>query len=171
MCIRDRASGQPLAVLGYDELNPFFVQTIAMFDMFFGFIFALIGTIVLFTVSNTMNTAVVERTVEIGTVRAMGLRRSGIGRLFVLEGALLGVSGAVTGALFALAAAAVVNAIGLTWLPPGSADRLPLVLLVWHEKAMMLGTTIGLIAIATLSAWWPAHRASRLAIVDALRHV
>ena len=165
------ASGQPLAVLGYDELNPFFVQTIAMFDMFFGFIFALIGTIVLFTVSNTMNTAVVERTVEIGTVRAMGLRRSGIGRLFVLEGALLGVSGAVTGALFALAAAAVVNAIGLTWLPPGSADRLPLVLLVWHEKAMMLGTTIGLIAIATLSAWWPAHRASRLAIVDALRHV
>jgi putative ABC transport system permease protein len=165
------APGQPLAVLDFEELNPFFVQTIAMFDMFFGFIFALIATIVLFTVSNTMNTAVVERTVEIGTVRAMGLRRSGIGRLFVLEGALLGVSGAVTGALFALAAAAVVNAIGLTWLPPGSADRLPLVLLVWHEKAMMLGTTIGLSAIATLSAWWPAHRASRLAIVDALRHV
>ena len=51
----------------------------------------LIGAIVLFTVSNTMNTAVVERTVEIGTLRAIGLRRAGIRRLFVTEGALLGV--------------------------------------------------------------------------------
>lgn len=165
------APGRPLAILSFQELNPFFVQTINMFDMIFGFIFVLIGIIVLFTVSNTMNTAVVERTVEIGTVRALGLRRKGVERLFVLEGMTLGVAGAVSGALFALVAAAIINQLGLTWLPPGSGDRLPLVLLVWSEKGMLLGTTIGLSIIATLSAWWPAHRASRLAIVDALRHV
>jgi len=131
----------------------------------------LIGVIVLFTVSNTMNTAVVERTVEIGTIRAIGLRRSGVERLFVLEGMMLGVAGAASGALFALLVAAVINQLGLTWLPPGSGGPLPLVLLVWNDKFMLLGTPLGLSVIATLSAWWPAHRASRLGIVDALRHV
>jgi putative ABC transport system permease protein len=169
--LRKEASDQPLVVLDFQELNPFYVQTIGMFDTIFGFIFVLIGTIVLFTVSNTMNTAVVERTVEIGTIRAIGLRAGGVQRLFVLEGGLLGISGAVSGALFALAAAAVVNQLGLTWLPPGSGDRLPLVLLVSSVPGMVVGTTVGLSLIATLSAWWPAHRAARLAIVDALRHV
>jgi len=169
--LQGASGGQPLVVLNFEELNPFYVQTIGMFDTIFGFIFVLIGTIVLFTVSNTMNTAVVERTVEIGTIRAIGLRAAGVQRLFVLEGSLLGVSGAVSGALFALATAAVVNQLGLTWLPPGSGDRLPLVLLVSNVPTMVVGTTLGLSLIATLSAWLPARRAARLAIVDALRHV
>jgi putative ABC transport system permease protein len=59
--------GQPLSVLDFATLNPYYVQTIEMFETIFGFIFVLIGGIVLFNVSNTMNTAVVERTVEIGT--------------------------------------------------------------------------------------------------------
>ena len=165
------APGQPLTVLDFRTLNPFFVQTIQMFNAIFGFIFVLIASIVLFTVGNTMSTAVMERTVEIGTIRAMGLRQRGVQRLFVLEGTLLGVAGAASGAVFAIVVAGFVNWLGLTWLPPGSGDRLPLLLLVWGETPMILGTTLGLIAVATLSAWWPARRASRLNIVDALRHV
>lgn len=163
-------SAQPLSVRDFRELNPFFVQTIQLFDTIFGFIFALIGGIVLFTVSNTMNTAVVERTVEIGTLRAIGLRRAGIRRLFITEGLLLGLAGAVVGTLAALTLAAAVNASGLTWLPPGSAETLPLILRVWGESTMIAGTTIGLIAIAAVSAWWPAYRAANLNVVDALRH-
>ena len=97
------APDQALAVLDFRQMNPFFVQTMQMFDMIFGFIFVLIGSIVLFTVGNTMSTAVAERTVEIGTIRALGVRRGGVRRLFVLEGTLLGVAGAVIGvALFLL---------------------------------------------------------------------
>ena len=162
---------QPLAVLDLNTLNPFYVQTIALFDTIFGFIFVLIGGIVLFTVSNTMNTAVVERTVEIGTLRAIGLRQLGIRQLFVTEGVLLGLGGAVLGAVTALLISGFVNRLGLEWLPPGSAEPLPLILRVWGEPAMILGTTLGLIVIATLSAWWPAYRAARLNVVDALRHV
>jgi putative ABC transport system permease protein len=162
---------QPLTVLDFRELNPFFVQTMLMFDTIFGFVFLLIGSIVLFTVSNTMNTTVVERTVEIGTLRAIGLRRGGILRLFVLEGALLGVFGAIFGALLALILAFVINNSGMTWLPPASVAPLPFTVSVWGQHSMILGTTIGLIVIATLSAWWPAYRAARLVVVDALRHV
>ena len=165
------SSSQPLAVLDFKTLNPFYVQTVQLFDTIFGFIFALIGAIVLFTVSNTMNTAVVERTVEIGTLRAIGLRRAGIRRLFVTEGALLGLCGGVFGVVLALILAAIANRMGLTWTPPGSAQALPLMLTVWGESRMILGTTVGLIGIAILSAWWPAYRAAQLDVVEALRHV
>ncbi len=168
--VREVAPAEPLAVLDFRELNPFFVQTVQMFDTIFGFIFVLIGSIVLFTVGNTMSTAVMERTVEIGTVRALGVRRAGIRRLFMLEGSLLGLAGAGAGVGLALAGAALVNSLGLSWLPPGSGDRLPLLLVVWGETTTLVGTAIGLVLIASASAWWPAHRASRLAIVDALRH-
>jgi len=162
---------QPLAVLDFRELNPFFVQTMLMFDTIFGFVFVLIGGIVLFTVSNTMNTTVVERTVEIGTLRAIGLRRRGILNLFVTEGALLGLFGAVLGAVLALTLAFVINQIGLLWLPPASATPIPFTVTVWGENLMIVGTTVGLIVIAVVSAWWPAYRAARLDVVEALRHV
>ena len=165
------SANQPLTVLDFRTLNPFYVQTIQLFDTIFGFIFALIGAIVLFTVSNTMNTAVVERTVEIGTLRAIGLRRAGVRRLFVTEGSLLGLGGAMLGVVLALGFSALVNQLGLTWLPPGGVDPLPLTLRVWGEARMILGTTFGLVCIAIVSAWWPAYRAAQLDVVDALRHV
>ena len=165
------SASQPLAVLDFRTLNPFFVQTVQLFDTIFGFIFTLIGAIVLFTVSNTMNTAVVERTVEIGTLRAIGLRRAGIRRLFVTEGALLGLCGAVLGVVLALLLSVIVNQLDLTWSAPGTVESLPLTLRVWGEAGMILGTTFGLMCIAVLSAWWPAYRAAQLEVVDALRHV
>ncbi len=165
------STSQPLAVLDFRALNPFYVQTMQMFDTIFGFVFVLIGAIVLFTVSNTMNTAVVERTVEIGTLRAIGLRRAGIRRLFVTEGALLGLCGAVLGVVLALVLSVIINQIGIPWLPPGNVDPLPLTITVSGETRMILGTTVGLICIAILSAWWPAYRAARLDVVVALRHV
>ena len=169
--LAQRPGAQALSVMDFRELNPFYVQTIDLFDMIFGFIFALIGGIVLFTVSNTMNAAVVERTVEIGTLRAIGLRQSGVRRLFLSEGFIIGCIGAISGTLLALMLSALVNAMGLTWQPPGGSELLPLTLRVWGESTMMLGTTVGLLLIAVLSAWWPAWRAAGLKIVEALRHV
>jgi putative ABC transport system permease protein len=165
------SNGQPLVVLNFATLNPFYVRTIQLFDTIFGFIFTLMSGIVLFTVYNTMNMAVVERTIEIGTLRAIGLRRSGIRRMFVTEGALLGLTGGVIGIVAALIGAFVVNHLGLEWLPPGNADPMPLVLRVWGEWPMIAQTTVGLVVIAVFSAWWPAYRAARLNVVDALRHV
>lgn len=162
--------GHSLAVLDFKQLNPYYGETINLFNTIFGFIFVLIGGIVLFTVSNTMMAAVMERTTEIGTVRAVGLRQGGIRKLFVTEGFLLGCVGAVVGVVSALLLAAVVNSLNLTWLPPGTSTPLPLTVRVFGEFAMIIGTTIGLIVIATLSAWLPAWRAARLSIVDALRH-
>lgn len=165
------SSRQPLAILNFRSLNPFYVQTVQMFDTIFGFVFILIGAIVLFTVSNTMNTAVVERTVEIGTLRAIGLRRAGIRQLFVTEGALLGICGAFLGVVLAIAAAALINWMFILWVPPSTVEPVPVTILVLGEVGMIIGTTVGLICIAIVSAWWPAYRAAQLNVVDALRHI
>jgi putative ABC transport system permease protein len=160
-----------LTVLDFGTLNPFYVQSIQLFDTIFWFIFLLIGCIVLFTVGNTMMAAVVERTVEVGTLRAIGVRRNGIRAIFLCEGFLLGVAGGVAGGLLALCVAWFANSLDLTWQPPGTAEPLPLNIRIWGEGRMLLVTVAGLVVIATLSAWLPAYRAARTKIVDALRHV
>ncbi|MEN9658531.1 MAG: hypothetical protein RL571_1996 [Pseudomonadota bacterium] len=161
---------QPLEVYDFATLNPQYEQITGMFSVIFGFISLLISSIVLFTVGNTMSMAVVERTVEIGTLRAIGLRQSGIRRLFVCEGTLLGAIGAMIGLISALSIAWIVNHSGLTWTPPGNVDPIPLTVRVWGEGKMMLSTGLGLMGVALLSSWWPARRAAKLNIVEALRH-
>jgi len=161
----------PLEIQEFTTLNPFYGQSIGMFGALFSFIAVLIGAIVLFTVGNTMSMAVVERTVEIGTLRAIGLRRGGIRRLFICEGLLLGVIGAAMGVLIALLLAYLINHAGLSWLPPGRVEPVSLTVRVWGESRLIGGTAIGLMIVAMLSALWPANRASKMNIVDALRHV
>ncbi|KUY80862.1 ABC transporter permease [Burkholderia sp. RF4-BP95] len=163
--------GQPLDVVDFATLNPFYDQTNRMFSVIFGFVFVLISAIVLFVISNTMSTAIIERTVEIGTLRAMGMRRGGIQRLFVCEGALLGVAGASLGVLVALAIASIVNHSGLAWTPPARIDAVALTVRVWGEWRTIAVTFVGLACVAGLSAWLPSRHAARLSIVDALRHV
>lgn len=165
-----QGGSQPLVVQDFATLNPQYGQITGMFAAILGFVAVLIGAIVLFTVGNTMSMAVVERTVEIGTLRALGLRQAGIRRLFVSEGLLLGVSGALLGSLLALGLAWLINHSGLTWLPPGNSERIPLLVRVAGEYGMLLATAVGLIVLSVLSAWWPARRAARLDIVEALRH-
>jgi len=164
-------NSEPLEVQDFEALNPFYGQAVGMFAAIFGFMAVLIGAIVLFTVGNTMSMAVMERTAEIGTLRAMGLRRSGIRRLFMSEALLLGLLGAAAGVAAALLVAVLVNHAGLTWLPPGQVDPVPLTVRVWGETNMMIGTAALLALVAVVSAWWPARRAARMLIVDALRHV
>ena len=162
---------QQLVVLDFKTLNPMYGQTAQFMNSMFGFIAALIGVIVLFTIGNTMSTAVVERTVEIGTLRAMGLRRAGLRSLFLCEGILLGVIGALVGVMFALTIAYLINHSGLTWTPPGYSYAYLILVRIWQDPALLIGSVIGLIVVTMISAWWPANRASRMIIVDALRHV
>ena len=162
---------QPLEILDFRTLNPMFGQTEQFMNSMFGFISILIGVIVLFTIGNTMSTAVVERTVEIGTLRAIGLRRSGIRRLFLCEGVLLGLIGSISGVLCASFIAYLINHSGLSWTPPGYSYAYLILVNVWQDPHLVFGSVIGLIIVTVISAGMPANRASKLMIVDALRHV
>ncbi|NMM38746.1 MAG: ABC transporter permease [Glaciimonas sp.] len=162
---------ESLEVQKFETLNPIYGQSVAFMASVFTFIAALIGVIVLFTIGNTMSMTVVERTVEIGTLRAIGLRRSGIRRLFLCEALLLGVIGTAIGVLTALLMAFLINHSGLTWTPPGYVYAYPIKIRIWGDLQLLFGSAIGLTLVTLISAWWPANRASKMMIVDALRHV
>jgi putative ABC transport system permease protein len=160
-----------LEVLDFQQLNPLYGQTDEFMSSMFGFISLLIGVIVLFTVGNTMSTAVMERTVEIGTLRALGLRRSGIRRLFLCEALLLGLIGTAAGLACALAIASAINHSGWSWTPPGYSYAYLILVRIGQDLPLLAGSVIGMTGVTVTSAWWPARRAARLAVVDALRHV
>jgi putative ABC transport system permease protein len=162
--------GEDLEVRDFAELSPSFGQTIGLFKAIFGFIFILIGTIVLFLIGNTMSMSVVERTVEIGTLRSMGLKRRGIKWLFIQEATLLGIIGTALGVALSIAVAWLINHSHLTWTPPGKIDPVPLTIRVWGDVPMIVSTFVTLVLVALVSAWIPSGRASRMNIVDALRH-
>jgi putative ABC transport system permease protein len=166
-----RANNLPLEVRDFIELTPFYGQTLNFFGALFLFIAVIMGVIVLFTVVNTMTMAVVERTVEIGTTRALGLRRGAVRLQFVLEGLMLGVLGASAGLVVAVGVAALVNAADLWWTPPGNAAPVPFRLTMAGTGGLALTIWLALVAIATLAALFPANRAARLPVVEALRHV
>jgi putative ABC transport system permease protein len=165
------ARGLELEIHDFAELQPFYTQAVGMFRAIFLFIALIMGVIVLFSVVNTMGTSVVERTTEIGTARAIGLRRGAIRRLFVAEGAILGAIGAAIGVALAQLVATLINHGGLTWTPPGNASPVPLLVLTTGAGGLIAVVWLVLVAVATLAALVAANRGARLEVVDALRHV
>jgi putative ABC transport system permease protein len=121
---------------------------------------------------NALLMSVHERTREIGTVRALGMRRGSVVRLFVLEGFALGVVSAVVGVT--LGGLAVLyygwhgipmNTITLAWMAGG--DHLFPVL----APSNVLRAGLAIAALSTLAAVYPARVASRLEPREALHHV
>jgi putative ABC transport system permease protein len=160
-----------LEVRDFAQREPFYRQAVGMFSAIFLFISLIMGVIVLFTVVNTMGTSVVERTSEIGTARAMGLRRGGVRQMFVLEGAMLGVLGATAGVALGQLVAVLFNSTGSTWTPPAAAAPVPLEVLTSQVGGLLASIWVALVVTATIAAVVPANRAARLKVVDALRHV
>jgi putative ABC transport system permease protein len=163
--------GLHLEVRDFRQINAYYGQTEDFFRSMFSFIAILIGVVVLFTVSNTMSMNVMERIEEIGTSRALGARRGRIRCQFLLEGGMLGLFGASLAVVLALIGAGIVNHAGLTWTPPGEARPILLKLYLLSAPATIAGVWAISVMVATIASFIPAHRASRMAIVDALRHV
>jgi putative ABC transport system permease protein len=155
----------------FKELAPSLQQIIGYFQAMLAFLGLIMGIIVLFTIANTMGMSVMERTNEIGTARAMGVRRGGIRRQFLLEGAILGVLGATAGLLLAALLTYWINHAGITYTPPSVARPVPLMLLTHGNGGLLTGVWLALVLISTVASIVPANRAARMRVVDALRHV
>jgi putative ABC transport system permease protein len=160
----------PLEVRDFTELSTQYLQIRNFLSVMFGFLAIIMGVIVVFTIINTMSMSVMERTNEIGTARAMGVRRWGIRRQFVIEGFLLGVIGASVGLIVGTALAIWFNDANIMYTPPGQARSIPIRLLV-GDYALLARIWISLVLIATIGSLIPANRAAKMKVVDALRHV
>ena len=163
------AAGFDVEIQTWQELSDFYNQVHGMFDMIFGFIFSIVLTVVIMSVANSMGMTVVERTREIGTLRAIGLKRNGVVRLFTTESMLLSLIGCIAGLLIALGVRWGINVANISYVPPNSASPVPL--LVDMDVARIVFTFVLMGVVGTLAAYLPARRAAKQDIIDALGHV
>jgi putative ABC transport system permease protein len=164
------AAGTPLAVKTWRELALFYNQVRILYAGIFGFMGAVLVIVVLLACANTMTMAAAERTREIGTLRAIGTPPGTVRAMFVAEGVLLALAGSLVGAALALLVRAGLNASHVMLPPPpGASHGTPI-----HVAFYPLTYFAGLVAmLATLAAasYFPARRASRIPIVEALAHI
>jgi ABC-type lipoprotein release transport system permease subunit len=167
---REDWTGQKLDVTTWEDEVSFMTWTLKVLDVLKLVLLTILIAIVVTGIMNTMWIAIRERTREIGTLRAIGMQRWGVLRLFLLESFQMGVLGTLAGALGGAAVAAVVNAAHIH-MPLSvqlflMSDRLHLAV---HVDTV-LGSALWLTAITTLAALYPAYRAARLRPVSAMSH-
>ena len=163
------AKGLDLDIQTWIQMSEWYRKVKSMFDTIFQFLFIIVFIIVVMSVVNTMGMAVMERTREIGTLRAMGLKRRGVLQLFAVESALLGVFGSILGVFFTFIGWSLVQLIKPTWSPPGLSNRF-VIWIEWVPKTLVFGLVFMLV-LCLLASLIPARRAAHQNIVDALGHV
>jgi putative ABC transport system permease protein len=161
-----REAGLDLDIKTWNELSPFYTKVKKMFDVIFVTSFLIVFTIVVMSVVNTFTMAVMERTREIGTLRALGVKRRGIVSLFSLESVVLGGLGSAMGIALTLLVVALVGWLQPTWIPPQIARRVPLQIHLVPQY--WLFSTAVLVLLSMLSAFVPARKAARMPITHAL---
>lgn len=118
-------------------------------------------------VVNTMIMSILERTREIGVMRAVGARRSTVSLLFTIEAAWLGFWGGVIGLGIGYAAVLVANPLINKQLASNNISSSNIITLpIWLILGVIALTTL----IGILAGLYPARRAARLDPVEALHY-
>ena len=130
-------------------------------DLLLNMIYALLGLAIVIAVLGIVNTlalSVIERTREIGLLRAIGLRRGQLGRMIRLESVAIALLGSVLGLgmglLFGFALVRALEGDGLSLHVP------------WVQLLAFL-VVAGIVGV--LAALWPAHRAARMDVLRAIQ--
>ncbi|MBK7864961.1 MAG: ABC transporter permease [Archangiaceae bacterium] len=161
------ALGEGFEVSEWAQLAPLLFELHGYQDRVFALLSGLLLAVVVLTALNNMLMNVLERTREIGTLLALGLRRREIARLFLLEGVLLGAAAGALGVGVGLVAVRALAAAKLQLVLAGTSTP---AVLEFHVGARFAVWLLGLSATCTaLAALWPAWQASRLVPVVALR--
>ncbi|WP_456369509.1 ABC transporter permease [Geoglobus sp.] len=146
------------------EMKSILERVDEVFDQINMFLMAIAGISLLVagvSILNIMLMSTIERTKEIGIMRAIGAKRSAILRIFLLEATILGVAGSVTGAVLSIAGGYLI-----TKLIVGSVSAM---LTVTTALFALEGFFFGVFT-AVISGLYPAWRAANLEPIEALRY-
>lgn len=118
---------------------------------------------------NTFRMIIIERTREIGTMRAIGMLKRDVSQLFLLEGLILGLRGVLFGVAAELIIGTIIRLISFT-----DGSRFAMILNQGHIAVPIVPSNIMMITaiivmITLIAVWFPARKAARLLPSDALR--
>ncbi|MBL8033989.1 MAG: ABC transporter permease [Leptospiraceae bacterium] len=164
------AKGYDLEMVSWHELADYYKQVMVFLGGMFMVIATIIVFVVVFSIVNTLTMSVFERVQEIGTIRAMGAEGGSIVKLFVIEGIMLGLIGGAIGMLFGGAVGVIVNHAKILLPPPPGSSEGFLLQLRLYPSSFAIGFMIALVS-SFVASIYPAMKAAKLRVVDALRHV
>ncbi len=147
-----------------EELQKAIMQIVDILSIMVG-VFGLITVMAsVFGIVNTQYISVLERTREIGLMKALGMSRWGINSLFMFEATWIGFIGGVLGSFVGMGIATVLNPVISKQLGLGEGNSL----LVINPYQIVL-LVAALMVVATVAGLLPARKAARLDPIEALR--
>lgn len=163
-----RSLGLPYQVRSWLDLNRNLMEALKLEKTVMFIILTLIVMVACFNIAGTLIMTVLEKTRDIGILKAIGASRIHVMTIFALQGTMIGVVGTGIGACLGLAACWCLKTYKFITLPQDIyyIDKLP-VRFEAGDIATIVGGSILISVIATL---YPAYRASRLDPVEALRY-
>ncbi|MBW3533714.1 MAG: ABC transporter permease [Gemmatimonadetes bacterium] len=160
--------GFPYYVESWITTNRALFSALKLEKLAMGLILYLIILVAAFNIISTLVMVVAERTREIGILKAMGMTRQGILRIFILQGVWIGVIGTLMGTVMGLALCWILDRYEIIRIPPDVyfVDRLP----VSVQGGDVLLIVAASVLVAFAATIYPSLQAARLEPVDAIRH-
>jgi lipoprotein-releasing system permease protein len=164
----EKRLGYPYRALDWQTQNSSLFSALQLEKLAMGLIIFFIMVVAAFNIVGTLTMVVTDKTREIGILRAMGLTSPAVGRVFLVQGAVIGGVGTALGLVFGLTVAYVVDRSGWVRINPAVyfIDHLP-VHMEWLDVAVVVVASLAIAVCATL---YPSRSAAALTPVDAIRH-
>ncbi|HMR73076.1 MAG TPA: FtsX-like permease family protein, partial [Candidatus Saccharibacteria bacterium] len=125
-------------------------------------VLALIASV--FGIINTQYISVLERTSQIGLMKALGMPGRAVGKLFRYEAAWIGAIGGLIGVVLAYGIGTAMNPWITETLTLGEGNYL--LIFVWWQNVLLI---LGLMLVAIVAGWFPSRKAAKLDPIEALR--
>jgi len=151
------------------EVNQNFFAALQLekFTMFI--ILTLIILVAAFNIASTLIVMAVEKTKDIGILKALGMTSRSVRKIFTFEGLIIGGSGTFLGSLLGLTLCALLKKYHFIKLPADIyyLDHLPVSIELWPDIVLIV---VSAMAITLVSTVYPAAKAAGLKPVEALRY-
>jgi lipoprotein-releasing system permease protein len=160
--------GYPYRTLDWQTQNVSLFSALQLEKLAMGLIIFFIMVVAAFNIVGTLTMVVTDKTREIGILQAMGMSAPSVARIFLAQGAIIGLVGTTIGLVAGLTVAYVVDRSGWIRINPAVyfIDHLPV-----HVELLDVAVVVASsLAIAVLATLYPSRSAGRLTPVEAIRH-
>ncbi|MGD0336306.1 MAG: ABC transporter permease [Candidatus Omnitrophota bacterium] len=151
------------------EINQNFFAALKLEKLTMFIILTLIILVASLNIASTLIVTVVQKTKDIGILKAIGINSRGIRRIFTYQGLMIGALGIFFGSLAGVGLCALLKRYQFITLPSDIyyINKLPVSLQLWPDMVLII---LSAMAITLVSTIYPASRAAKLGVVEALRY-
>jgi len=161
--------GYEYRILTWSQANRNFFAALQLEKLTMFIILSLIVLVAAFNIISTLVVMVVEKTKDIGILKAIGASPKGIRRIFTLEGLIIGFWGILLGVSAGLTLCALLKKYQFIKLPSDIyyIDKLPVSIQLWPDVGLIVLAAAFIVVASTI---YPAEKAARLRPTEALRY-